>query len=88
VRRPTLLLVDEPTEGLDVAAADAFGATVEELNRSEGLTLVFVTHNLGLASRLATHVALFHHGRVQAGSAAELLEHDVLEHVFGIELAS
>lgn len=88
VRRPTLLLVDEPTEGLDVAAADAFRATVAELNAGEELTLVFVTHNLTLASRLATHVALFHHGRVQTGAAAELLQHDVLEHVFGIELAS
>ena len=43
---------------------------------------------IALASQLATHVALFHHGRVQTGTATELLQHDVLEHVFGIELAS
>jgi ABC-type Mn2+/Zn2+ transport system ATPase subunit len=86
VRRPSLLLVDEPTEGLDVAAADAFRDTVGELNRREGLTLIFVTHNLLLASRLATHVALFHDGHVQTGRAAELLQHDVLERAFGIAL--
>ena len=84
VRRPRLLLVDEPTEGLDVAAADAFRRTVEELNRSEGLTLLFVTHNLHLAARIATHVALFERGSVIAGPARELLHHEVLERVFGI----
>lgn len=86
VRRPSLLLVDEPTEGLDVAAADAFRDTVGELNRREGLTLIFVTHNLLLASQLATHVALFCEGHVQTGRAEELLQHDVLERAFGISL--
>jgi ABC-type cobalamin/Fe3+-siderophores transport system ATPase subunit len=86
VRRPSLLLVDEPTEGLDVAAADAFRRTVEELNRSDGLTLIFVTHNLHLAARIATHVALFERGRVIAGAAKELLRHDVIERVFGISV--
>lgn len=84
VRRPDLLVVDEPTEGLDVASADAFRRTVLELNRSRGLTLLFVTHNLHLAGRLATHVALFDRGRVHTGRAAERLHHDELERVFGI----
>jgi zinc transport system ATP-binding protein len=86
VRRPSLLLVDEPTEGLDVAAADAFRDTVSELNRRDGLTLIFVTHNLLLASRLATHVALFHDGHVRTGRAETLLQHDILERAFGISV--
>lgn len=86
VRRPRLLLVDEPTEGLDVAAADAFRRTVLELNRSTGLTLLFVTHNLHLAARMATHVALFERGGVRPGTAAELLRHDVIERAFGISI--
>lgn len=84
VRRPSLLLVDEPTEGLDVAAADAFRRTVMELNQGTGLTLLFVTHNLHLAARMATHVALFEQGGVRTGTAAELLRHDTIERVFGI----
>ena len=87
VRRPRLLLVDEPTEGLDVAAADAFRRTVMELNRDEGLTLLFVTHNLHLAARIATHVALFDgSGHVQTGTADALLDHDVIERAFGISV--
>lgn len=86
VRRPSLLLVDEPTEGLDVAAAEAFRSTVGELNRRDGLTLIFVTHNLMLASKLATHVALFHDAHVRTGRAEELLQHDVLEEAFGIRV--
>ena len=71
---------------LDVAAADAFRDTVSELNRRDGLTLIFVTHNLLLASRLATHVALFHDGHVRTGRAETLLHHDVLERAFGISV--
>jgi len=86
VRRPELLVVDEPTEGLDVASEDAFHRTILDLNRDRGLTLLFVTHNLHLAGRLATHVALFHRGRVRVGPAADLLHHDELERVFGISV--
>ena len=60
--------------------------TVSELNRRDELTLIFVTHNLLLASRLATHVALFHDGHVRTGRAETLLQHDVLEPAFGISV--
>jgi len=86
VRRPELLVVDEPTEGLDVTSEEAFHRTVLDLNRSRGLTLLFVTHNLHLAGRLATHVALFQGGRVRVGPAGDLLHHDELERVFGISV--
>lgn len=86
VRRPELLVVDEPTEGLDVASEEAFHRTVLDLNRTRGLTLLFVTHNLHLAGRLATHVALFQGGRVRVGLAGDLLHHDELERVFGISV--
>jgi ABC-type Mn2+/Zn2+ transport system ATPase subunit len=87
VRRPELLLVDEPTGGLDVAAEDAFRRTVLSLNQESALTLLFVTHNLHLAARIATHVALFETGGVvTTGTASELLRHEVIERAFGISV--
>ncbi len=83
VRRPHLLVLDEPTEGLDVSAEQTFLRTVLDLNRSEGLTLLFVTHKLELAARFASHVALFDAGEVLAGSRATLLRTEEIERVFG-----
>ena len=69
VRRPRLLVLDEPTEGLDVASEEAFLATIDELHREEQLTLLFVTHKLRIAARYATHVALFARGPRARGRA-------------------
>jgi ABC-type Mn2+/Zn2+ transport system ATPase subunit len=84
VRRPHLMLLDEPTEGLDVASEHALLQTLEALRREEALTLLFVTHKLRLAARFATHVALFHAGRVRAGPRAAVLAREVVEETFGV----
>jgi zinc transport system ATP-binding protein len=72
VRRPELLVLDEPTEGLDAPTHEALLRTVDALRR-EGLTLVVVTHRLEIARERADHVALFVDGRVIAGPRDEVL---------------
>jgi ABC-type Mn2+/Zn2+ transport system ATPase subunit len=67
VRRPELLVLDEPTEGLDVATNDALLETLGALHREARLTLIVVTHRLEIARERADHVALFADGRVIAG---------------------
>jgi ABC-type Mn2+/Zn2+ transport system ATPase subunit len=83
VRRPRLLLLDEPTEELDVVSEAALLDALAELVETEGTTLLFVTHELEIAKERATHVALFAGGRVAAGPRAELLAPGRLEHAFG-----
>jgi len=73
VRRPSLLVLDEPTEALDAASEASFLDTLDELRRSESLTLLVVTHELALAAAHATHLALFHEGTVLAGPREEVL---------------
>jgi ABC-type Mn2+/Zn2+ transport system ATPase subunit len=87
VRRPRFLILDEPTEGLDVTSEEAFLRTLVGLNRGDGLTLLFVTHKLELAVRHATHVALFHRGHVHAGTREAVLRSGAVERVFGVTLA-
>lgn len=87
LRRPHVVLLDEPTEGLDVASEEALLRTLDDLHRQEGITLLFVTHKLKLASHFATHVALFGHGAVRAGPAAAVLDPATVEAVFGVPRA-
>jgi len=84
VRDPDLLVLDEPTEGLDPSAQAGFLALLDELQRARGITVLFVTHDLEVARGYATHVALFHRGRVHAGPSHEVLRPETLETVFGL----
>jgi len=84
IRRPSVLLLDEPINNLDLPTAEAFLQSLAALNQDEGITLLFVTHDLLMAARFATHVALFHHGHLHAGPAAEILQPEALEEAFGV----
>jgi ABC-type Mn2+/Zn2+ transport system ATPase subunit len=86
VRRPTLLVLDEPTNHLDPAQEDALLRLVAALNAAERVTTLFVTHDVALAARWATHVALVFRGRVVAGTAGEIFGRDDLRDVFGVEV--
>jgi ABC-type cobalamin/Fe3+-siderophores transport system ATPase subunit len=86
VRRPSLLILDEPTSNLDPAAEDALLRLLNELRRTQELTLVFVTHDVEVAARYGTHLALVSAGRVRAGLARDLLAPDILGDVFGVAM--
>ncbi|MDW5597474.1 ATP-binding cassette domain-containing protein [Conexibacter stalactiti] len=70
--RPPLILLDEPTTGLDPRTRQELWETVEELRR-DGTTVLLTTQYLEEADRLAQRIAVVDHGRVVAeGTAAEL----------------
>lgn len=83
VRRPELLLLDEPTEGLDVTTREGLLATLGTLREERGLTLVVITHHLELARTLASHVALFGRGGLESGPRDTVLREGALERAFG-----
>jgi ABC-2 type transport system ATP-binding protein len=69
---PPLLLLDEPTVGLDVEAAINIRSIVKNL-RKEGRTIFLTTHNMFEAEELCDRIAFINHGRILAvGTAAEL----------------
>jgi ABC-type Mn2+/Zn2+ transport system ATPase subunit len=84
VRQPGLLLLDEPTNGLDLPTADALLQLLVELHRREQVTLLFVTHDIALAARYATHTILLRAGQAVAGTVQEVLTPDHLERIYGI----
>jgi ABC-type Mn2+/Zn2+ transport system ATPase subunit len=84
VRRPRVLVLDEPTNGLDLEAEDTALRCLAELNRQERHTVLFVTHNIALAARYATHVACFHAGRVVSGPCQTVLQREILSRIYGV----
>jgi ABC-type Mn2+/Zn2+ transport system ATPase subunit len=87
VRRPTLLVLDEPTNNLDLPTEDALLQLLLALNQTERQTLLFVTHNVGIAARYATHVALLHSGNVLAGPREQILTSANLARIYGVDAA-
>jgi phospholipid/cholesterol/gamma-HCH transport system ATP-binding protein len=70
---PPLLLVDEPSAGLDPITANEIDDLLLQLKEQGGTTIIVVTHNMPSARRLGDELLMLHEGRVIArGSAAEL----------------
>ena len=86
IRDPLLVIVDEPTAGLDWAAAAGLLQTITELNRDRNITVVFVTHDLNLAGQRASHAALFRNRQVRSGPIREIFKPELLKATFGVPI--
>jgi ABC-type Mn2+/Zn2+ transport system ATPase subunit len=85
--KPDLLVLDEPTAGVDAAATQALLAFISQIHQERGLTILLVTHDLPLVRRHAQQVVWLHEGRVLTGTAAELLRPEHLAEVLDIEIS-
>lgn len=72
---PPLLLLDEPTAGLDPGSSDEFCALLRALHQSLGLTVVMVTHDLDTLFALSTRVAVLADKKVVVTGAAREVAH-------------
>jgi peptide/nickel transport system ATP-binding protein len=71
--RPSVIVLDEPTTGLDVSTQAHVLATVRDLCRTHGVAALYVTHDLAVVANLADRVAVMYAGRVvEQGPTAEL----------------
>ena len=84
IRDPLLLIVDEPTAGLDLAASASLLDAITSLSRDKGITIVFVTHDLSIAAKQATHAALFRSGKLTAGPLKDVFTPANLSRTFGV----
>ena len=71
---PPIVLVDEPSAGLDPITADEIDTLLLELKERGGTTLIVVTHNIPSAKRLGDHLVMLDQGRIVAQGTAEDLE--------------
>ena len=73
LHKPQILILDEPTSGVDPAARDGFWRTLGELSRNDGVTIFVSTHFMNEAER-CDRISLMHAGRVLAVGTPEELK--------------
>lgn len=71
VYRPSILLYDEPTTGLDPIASDRIDKLIRKVWEELGVTSIAVTHDMRSAARISNRIVLLHEGRIHADGPTE-----------------
>ena len=75
---PKILLLDEPTEGIQPNIVEQIEDVLIDLNRKQGLTIVLVEQNIAFARRASNHFAILNRGSVAVGGAITELSDDLI----------
>ncbi|MDD4583968.1 MAG: ATP-binding cassette domain-containing protein [Eubacteriales bacterium] len=70
---PKLLLLDEPTANIDPATTGELERMLKTINKTEGTTILIITHNLAQAKRLCEKAIFLHNGKVVEAGDSDLL---------------
>jgi urea transport system ATP-binding protein len=79
VTDPTLLVLDEPTEGIQPNIVHEIGDVIMRLNREQGLTVLLVEQKLPIARRVGTQLRILENGRLVVSGAISSLTDDVVK---------
>lgn len=83
---PKVLFLDEPTLGLDIQTRTFLWNYIQKINSEKNITILFTSHNLDEAEKIATKIAIIDHGKIiMIGSPTEIRENtktDSLEKAF------
>jgi zinc transport system ATP-binding protein len=87
VGNPNVLLLDEPTAGVDEAGEERLNELVQRLQRERDLTVLQISHDLSVVNRYATMVVCLSRDRICVGRPREILTPDLLQQLYGAPLA-
>lgn len=81
---PDVLVLDEPTAGMDLAGEAAIVDFLRDLNRSQGVTILIVTHMVSLVLNLATTILLMDAGTIVHGAVDDVVQEERLRALYGV----
>lgn len=84
VGRPNVLVLDEPTDGMDLVSTTAILGLVRKLHDEESLTVIVVSHQLNEVANYVHRLALVTEGKFQIGSTEQVLTSANLSDLYGI----
>jgi ABC-type Mn2+/Zn2+ transport system ATPase subunit len=84
VGEPNLLVLDEPTNGMDLVSTTQILALVRELHERDGLTVLMVSHALNEVANYVRRIALVLEGAFRVGDVDEIMTEDTLTEMYGI----
>jgi len=73
IKKPEIIILDEPTSGIDPTGVRDFLNLIVGLSRQDGITVLFSSHNLHQVQQVCDHLALFVHGKVIADGTVQNL---------------
>jgi len=82
--RPQLLLLDEPTSGVDTKATQEIMASLRKIQLERKLTVILVTHDFGLVRRFADEVVWLRDGEAEQGATESLLSREHVAERLGL----
>jgi len=83
--KPEILILDEPNTGVDVASQKNFYALLRELNQNEGITIVFITHDIGVIADDIARLFTINQKAVICNNPKQALSCEEMSELYGIE---
>jgi len=84
--KPNVLVLDEPTAGVDAVATHTLLEFISQIHEERRLTVLLVTHDLPIVRHHAQHVVWLHEGKVLHGTVAEIFTPERLAEIFEMEV--
>lgn len=83
--KPEILILDEPNTGVDVASQKNFYALLRELNKKEGITIVFITHDIGVIADDIARLFTINQKATVCNNPKQALSCEEMSELYGID---
>ena len=82
---PAVLIADEPTTALDVTVQKTILTLLKKLIAERGMSMIFISHDLGVIAQIADHVAVMFKGKIiETGTREQVLKHPKMPYTIGL----
>lgn len=86
MKKPNILLLDEPVSGVDLGGEELFCDLLQDLQRAEHFTLVMVSHDLSVVTRHADQVICINKNLICQGAVTEVITPENIQQIYGVHM--